>query len=215
LLLSGDEPQQRVFRAPVCPFWAHFSQEPSVASAFSSADLERYRDYLRLLARLQLDPRLRARVDASDVVQQTFLQAHQALAEFRGKTEPELAAWLRQVLARNLAHAVRDHGRDCRDVDRERSLAAAVEASSVRLEGWLASQQSSPSQRAQRNEQILRLAQVLTNLPEAQREAVVLHYWQDWTTVEIGRHLGRSPAAVAGLLKRGLKELRRHLLDPE
>jgi RNA polymerase sigma-70 factor (ECF subfamily) len=186
-----------------------------VAPPFAPEDLERYRDYLRLLARLQLDPRLRARCDASDVVQQTFLQAHQALAQFRGGSEAELAAWLRQVLARNLAHAARDHRRGRRDVARERSLEAALEASSARLEGWLAAQQPSPSQRAERDEQLLRLAQALAALPEAQREALVRHYWQGWTTVEIGQHLGRTPAAVAGLLKRGLNELRRHLHEPE
>jgi len=162
---------------------------------------------------MQLDPRLQARVDASDVVQQTFLQAQQALPGFRGGTDGELAAWLRQILARNLAHLVRDHRRDCRDVGRERSLEAALEASSIRLERWLAAEQSSPSQQAQRNEELLRMAQVLAGLPEAQREAVVLHYWQGWTTAEIGRHMDRSPAAVAGLLKRGLKELRRHMGD--
>ncbi len=204
-----------LLRAPVRRTRALYSWEPIVASPFAAADLERYRDYLRLLARLQLDPRLRARVDASDVVQQTFLQAHQALPGFRGGTSAELAAWLRQILARNLAHVVRDHGRDRRDVGRERSLEAALDASSLRLEGWLAAEQSSPSQQAQRNEELLRLAQVLAGLPEAQREAVVLHYWQGWTTTEIGKHLDRSPAAVAGLLKRGLKELRKHLLDAE
>ncbi len=186
-----------------------------MASPFTAEDLERYRDYLRLLARLQLEPRLRARLDASDVVQQTFLQAHQALAGFRGSTDGELAAWLRQILARNLAHAARDHGRGRRDVGRERSLEASLDADSARLEAWLAAEQSSPSQQAQRNEQLLRLAQVLAGLPEAQREALVLHYWQGRTTADIGRHLDRSPAAVAGLLKRGLKELRTHLLDPE
>jgi RNA polymerase sigma-70 factor (ECF subfamily) len=186
-----------------------------VSAPYSSADLERYREYLRLLAQLQLDPRLRGRLDASDVVQQTFLQAHQALGEFRGGSDAELAAWLRRILARNLAHAVRDHGRDRRDVARERSLEAAVEASSARLEGWLAAEGSSPSQQAERNEQLLHLADALASLPEAQREAVVLHYWQGWTTGQIGEHLGRSPAAVAGLLKRGLHELRRQLLDAE
>jgi RNA polymerase sigma-70 factor (ECF subfamily) len=186
-----------------------------VASPFAPEDLERYRDYLRLPARFQLDPRLRARLDASDVVQQTFLQAHQALADFRGGTEAELAAWLRQILARNLAHAARDHGRGRRDVARERSLEADLAASSARLEGWLAAEQPSPSQQAERNEQLLRLARVLGGLPEAQREALVLHYWQGWTTVEIGRHLGRSAAAVAGLLKRGLKELRGRMLEAE
>jgi hypothetical protein len=83
-------------------------------------DLEPYRDYLCLLARLQLDPRLRPRLDASDVVQQTLLQAHQALPGFRGQTAAELAAWLRQILSRNLAHAARDHARDRRDIGRER-----------------------------------------------------------------------------------------------
>jgi RNA polymerase sigma-70 factor, ECF subfamily len=204
-----------LLRAPVQPFQALFLQEATVSSPFAPEELERYRDYLRLLAGLQLDRQLQGRIDASDVVQQTFLQAHQALSGFHGSTDAELAAWLRQILARNLAHAVRDHGRDRRDVGRERSLEAALEASSIRLEGWLAAEQSSPSQHADRNEQVLRLASVLNGLPEAQREAVVLHYWQGWTTTEIGRHLERSPSAVAGLLKRGLHELRKHMLDPE
>ncbi len=88
-----------------------------------SAELQRYRTYLHLLARLHLGDRLRGKLDASDVVQQTFLQAHQARAGFRGTTEPELLAWLRRILARTLAHAERDFGRDKRDLGRERSLA--------------------------------------------------------------------------------------------
>ncbi len=92
---------------------------------------------------------------------------HQALDGFRGSTDAEMAAWLRQILAQNLAHAVRDHGRDRRDIGRERSLEAALEASSIRLEGWLAAEQSSPSQLADRNEQLLRVANVLAVLPEA------------------------------------------------
>src|SRR5579885_672319 len=101
-------------------------------------ELERFRAYLRLLARLHLDPRLRGKLDASDVVQQTMLQAFQARAGFRGSTEAELAAWLRQILARNLAHAARDLGRDKRDVARERSLEQALGQSSHRLGLWLA-----------------------------------------------------------------------------
>ena len=176
---------------------------------FAAEHLERFRAYLRFLAQSHLDPRLQAKVDASDLVQQTYLQAYQALAQFRGKSEGELAAWLRQILARNLAHAVRDFGRDKRDLDRERSLEASLEGSSSRLEMWLASDQSSPSDKADRNEQIVRLADSLTALPEAQREALYLHYWHDWSVPEIGKHLGRSTTAVAGLLKRGLQQLRK------
>ena len=152
---------------------------------FTAESLERYRSYLHFLGRIHLDPRLAGKVDASDRVQQTFLQAHQGLDQFRGRSEAELTAWLRQILTRNLAHAVRDLGRAKRDVAREQSLQAAVDASSARLEAWLAADQSSPSQQADRNEQIRRLAQALEMLPEAQREAVVLHYWQDWTVSKL------------------------------
>ena len=170
--------------------------------------LERYRTYLGVLAGLHLDPRLRGKLDASDVVQQTLLQAYRVRAQFHGGTEAELAAWLRQILARHLANLVRDFGRDKRAVGRERSLDAALAESSARLEAWAAAEQSSPSVRAERQEQALRVAEALARLPEAQREALVLQHWQGWSLDDIGRHLGRSPAAVAGLIKRGIKQLR-------
>jgi RNA polymerase sigma-70 factor (ECF subfamily) len=169
--------------------------------------LERFRDYLRLLAEMHLDPQLRRKLDASDLVQQTFLQAHQAQEQFRGQTDGERAAWLRQILARTMARAVRDLHCARRDVDLERSL----EQSSLRLESWLAAEQSSPSAEAMRNEQLLQLSAALAGLPAAQREAVVLHYWHGWSAADIGRQLGRSPSAAAGLLKRGLQQLRGQL----
>jgi RNA polymerase sigma-70 factor (ECF subfamily) len=109
--------------------------------------------------------------------------------------------------------AVRDLGRQKRDVGREQALEAALASSSSRLDGWLAAEQSSPSQQAVRHEDALRLAEALEQLPEAQREALVLQHWQGWSLADIGRHLGRSPEAVAGLLKRGLKQLRGILDD--
>jgi RNA polymerase sigma-70 factor (ECF subfamily) len=177
-------------------------------SEFDKPWPDRFRSYLRLLARMQLDQQLRSKLDPSDIVQQTLLQAHRAMAEFRGKSDAEMAAWLRQILARNLSHAVRDFGRDKRNVNRERSLQAAVDASSARLEAWLAAEQSSPSQQAQHNEQVLALCHALEQLPDGQREAVQLHYWQGCTLNEIAERLNRTPAAAAGLLKRGMRRLR-------
>ena len=175
--------------------------------------LDQFRSYLKFLARVQLDPRLRSKVDDSDLVQQTLLAAYRAIGEFRGTTSEEMAAWLRQILARNLTHAVRDAHREKRDLKREQSLEALLSESSSRLEGWLADELSSPSQRAQRNEHMLRVANALEELPPAQRDAIALHYWQGLSPIEIAAHLDRTPAAVAGLLLRGLKKLRTVLAD--
>lgn len=175
--------------------------------------LDQFRSYLKFLARVQLDPRLRSKVDDSDLVQQTLLAAHREIGEFRGTTSEDLAAWLRQILARNLTHAVRDTHREKRDLKREQSLEALLSESSSRLEGWLADEQSSPNQRAQRIEHILSVANALEELPLAQRDAIALHYWQGLSPTEIAAHLDRTPAAVVGLLLRGLKKLRTVLAE--
>jgi RNA polymerase sigma-70 factor (ECF subfamily) len=166
-----------------------------------------------MIARLQLDPRVQGKLDASDVVQQTMAKAIESLGQLRGGTEAEMAAWLRQILTRQMANAVRDLGRDKRNIDRERSLEATLNQSSSRLESWLAADQSSPSQRAQRNEQLLQLAEALAGLPEAQCEALTRHHLQGWKLEEVSRYMGRSECAVAGLIKRGLKALRQTLQD--
>jgi RNA polymerase sigma-70 factor, ECF subfamily len=176
-------------------------------------EFDRFREYLRLLARLQLNPRMQRKLDPSDVVQQTLLEAFQNRDQFRGRTDAERAGWLRQILARNLADALRAFGREKRDLDRERSLEEALRASSVRLEGWLATKDASPSEQAEQHEHALRLAIALAGLPAGQREALVLQYWYGWTLAEIGVQLDRTPAAVAGLLKRGLKKLRTELQE--
>jgi RNA polymerase sigma-70 factor (ECF subfamily) len=175
--------------------------------------LERYRAYLRLLARLQLSPRLWSKMDPSDLVQQTLLEAHRAIEQFRGKTPAELAAWLRQILARTLANAVRDFGRAKRNVALERSLEAALNQSSCQLAAGLVADQSSPSERAEHHELLLELADALAKLPEAQREALLLKHCQGWSLAQIAEHLGRSPAAVASLLQRGLAHLREVLAE--
>src|SRR5690606_33409732 len=171
-------------------------------------DLGRFREYLRFLADVQLRGPLRAKVDPSDIVQQTLLQAHAAADGCRAENSAAKAAWLRQILNRNILHAARDLHRDKRDVRKERSLEAAINESSCRIDAFLAGNDSSPSVRADRNEQIGRLALALNELPEAQREAIVWHYFHGRSLAEVGQHLGRSAPAVAGLVHRGLKALR-------
>ncbi|MHB8969348.1 MAG: sigma factor [Pirellulaceae bacterium] len=122
---------------------------------------ERFRSYLRLLAEMHLDHRLRSKADPSDMVQETLLQAHRAIHQFRGQTDQQMAAWLRQILARKLAHAVRDFGREKRDLQRERTLPGAVDGSSARIEAWLAAQHSSPSQKLQHEERLLQLKEMI------------------------------------------------------
>jgi RNA polymerase sigma-70 factor, ECF subfamily len=176
-------------------------------------DIERFRSYLILLARLKLDRKLRGKLDASDVVQQTLLEAHLALESFRGDDTAAQAAWLRQILARNLANAVRDLTRAKRDVRKERALQNDLDASASQLEGWLAAEQSSPSRKLERQERALQLAEALAQLPEAQRDAVVLRHFQELPLAEIAEQLECTTAAVTGLLHRGLKNLRKTLTD--
>jgi RNA polymerase sigma-70 factor, ECF subfamily len=178
------------------------------------SDLERFRNYLRLLARMQIDAGAAGRIDPSDLVQEALLEAYEKRAQFRGVGDAERGAWLRAILARNVADALRAQGRLKRDVNRERSLEQELASSSVRLGAWLAADGPSPSEHAQRHEQAIRLADVLDGLPGEQREALILHYWQGCTLAEVGARLGRSTSAVAGLLKRGLKHLREQLETP-
>ena len=171
--------------------------------------LERFRTYLHLLARAHLQNQ-RARIEASDVVQQTLLNAHARRDQFRGRSDAELAGWLRQILKHNLADAMRDLGRGKRDVARERPL-ENVDDSFSRADAWLAAAQSSPSQHAVKAEELLRMADALSQLPEPQCEAIVLHHLQGCSLAEVADTMGRTTAAVAGLLHRGLKSMRQVL----
>jgi RNA polymerase sigma-70 factor (ECF subfamily) len=173
--------------------------------------LERFRDYLRLLARVRLGGGGAARLDPSDLVQQTLLKAHLARAQFRGRTPAEQAGWLRRILATTLADAVRDLGRARRDLSREQSLEAALAESSSRLGAWLAATVPAPLDQAARNEQLLRLAEELEAMPGPQREALLLRHCEGLPLAEIAGRLGRSRAGVASLLRRGLERLRERL----
>jgi RNA polymerase sigma-70 factor (ECF subfamily) len=174
---------------------------------------ERFREYLHLLARLEVPAWLRGKVDLSGVVQQTLLEAHQAEARLRGQSEAQIAAWLRKILANNLADEMRKLGAQARDVTREHSLEASMEESSCRLEAWLAGNVPSPSQQAIHNEQLLQLADALGQLPEDQRRALELHHLQGQSLAETAAEMGKSKSAATSLIFRGLEKLRRLLAD--
>ncbi len=180
----------------------------------SAADAtECFREYLHLIARLQVRGDLRAKVDVSGVVQETLLEAHRAAGQFADLDEPGRLRWLRRCLACNLADALRRAGAAARDARREQSMEAALEDSSARIESWLAAGQSTPSGQAQRAEQLRRLAAALGELPEDQRQAVELRHLQGLPVAEVGRLMGRSRESAAGLVFRGLRRLREVLGD--
>lgn len=184
-------------------------------SPVSTPDLDRFRNYLRLLAEIELSPQLRVKEDASDIVQQSLWEAHRDLSAYRGQTEAELVCWLKTILARNLWNAARHYRTQKCDLRREQSLAERLDQSTARIANFLASEQSSPSQRAVHNEQIRQLADGLARLLDGERTAIVLKHFQNLSLAEISAHLGRPIDAVAGLLKRGLKKLRSHLQATE
>jgi RNA polymerase sigma-70 factor (ECF subfamily) len=132
------------------------------------------------------------------------------LEEFQGESESDLTAWLRRILARRLAHAFRDHTRQRRDVRRERSLEARLDASSCRLEQF-ACDSASPSQNAASAERLRELADALETLTPQQREALILHYFQARTVPQIAAAMQKSEAAIGGLLHRGMQALKAHL----
>lgn len=171
--------------------------------------LESYRNYLRLVARAGIDPALRAKADPSDLVQEALLKAHQHFDQFRGQTEPELASWLRQILARNLADLARRYrATGTRGVTREHSLEDLFQPSSRALGALMAPDGHSPSESAQRRELGVVLADALAELSADYLEVIVLRTLEDRGWDEVARAMGRSPDAVRVLWARALKKLR-------
>lgn len=175
--------------------------------------LEHYRNYLSLLARTQLDLHLKRRLNPSDIVQETFVNALQHFPQFRGQSEQELLAWLRQILLRNLAGALKREVRaKKRNVRREISLdsyMASLERSTARVEAALAGPESTPSSKASRLEQFARLADRMARLPEHYREVIVLRSLNSLTWAEVSQRMERSEGAVRNLWLRALESLKK------
>ena len=171
--------------------------------------LDGYRGYLTLLGRLQISRRLRGKVDASDLVQETFLEAHRAFGEFRGLTQQELLYWLRKILVTRIAKLVRRfYGTQRRDVRLEQRLDEEMDRSSHAV-GALAGAQSSPSHGAARRETVVLLADALEQLPADHREVIVLRQLEELSFPEVAERMGKSADGARKLWVRALATLRR------
>ena len=177
--------------------------------------LECYRRYLGILARVQLGQRLQGKLDASDLVQDVFLEAHRHFPQFSGTTEGQFLAWLRQILAATLANLIRRYlGTQGRDIRLERELANELAHSSRILDGALVAQVSSPSQQASKREQGVLLADALTELPEDYREVVMLRNLYGLSFPQVAERMGRTVDSVEKLWLRALIRLRQKLGVP-
>ncbi len=165
------------------------------------AELEPLRPYLNLIARMHLDYRLRSRIDPDDVVQDTYRKALENWDQCRESRK----AWLRGILLNHLKDLVMSATTQKNNVD----LEVALQQSSFRIDAILVANESSPSQRAVRNEEMEHLAEALAQLPANQQEIVILHHLHEMKLVEAAAQLGITPGAATGLLYRGLKTLNR------
>lgn len=167
--------------------------------------LDRFRPLLRAKARESLPGPLLARIDESDVVQQTCLLVVRQFGQLRGRTVGEFVAWLLQVHQHNLLNMVEHHrGAAKRTVDREHADDGHAAAN-------IPAQLTSPSQKAVRGERRRQLEDAINELPDGQREAVRLRFLEEAGLAEIAQRMDRSEDAVAGLLKRGMAQLKRLL----
>lgn len=172
--------------------------------------LATYREYLKLLARVQVGRRLQGKLDASDLVQETFMDAHRQMPQFKGATEAELLAWLRKILAGQVAMTVRRYfGAKGRDLNLERDIVAQIDASSQAMDRGLVGSNTTPSQHVARREQSVLLADALAQLSEDHREAIVLRHLEGLSLAEAATRMGRSQDSVQKLYVRGLMNLRR------
>jgi RNA polymerase sigma-70 factor (ECF subfamily) len=166
-----------------------------------------YRPYLETIAALKIGRAFERRVDASDIVQETEIDLVRGIRDFRGKSEPEFSAWLKQMLHRNIVNKVRDNQAAIRDVRRETYLDGHNHSASITW--WQpAGRDPTPSQLVIHGEAALRFAAALQSLPEAQREIIRMRYIEGMKLLDIAAAVQKTPGAVAGLLRRGQAALR-------
>jgi RNA polymerase sigma-70 factor (ECF subfamily) len=174
--------------------------------------LELYANYLKLIITPRLDTRLQSRVSASDIVQETLMEAHHDFPQFRGQSNGEFLAWLRQILVHNLARQVQRHVlSEKRDVRREvalEDLRTAVDRSAMRLESVAVNESASPSMNAVMGEHRRLLADCLSSLPSDYRDVILLRNIEGLPFPEVAARMDRSPGAVRMLWLRAIDTLR-------
>lgn len=177
--------------------------------------LDGCRQYLLMIANEVIGPELRAKLGASDLVQDTFLEAQRHLAIFRGRTDFEMRAWLRKILECRLANIRRAYiATEKRAVGRELTFAVFGDEPGLAIE-TLQSRVPSPSNHAVRNEVTAALEQALSRLPEHYRQAVALRHVEQLSWEEIGRRMGSTAEAARKVWGRAIQQLRRELPDHE
>ncbi len=171
--------------------------------------LTNYRDYLRMLARMQIHRRLQGKGDPSDLVQEVFLEAHRNFGNFRGQSVNEFGSWLREILATSLAmHVRRFMGTQMRDLTLEQSMTADLDHSCHGIDNLLLANLTSPSQNAARNESHLALAKAIEGLPADYRRVIEMRHLDGRTFPEISAAMERSVDSVEKLWVRGLRALK-------
>ncbi len=178
--------------------------------------MQLHANYLKLVVATQLDDRLRTRVSSSDVVQETFYEAHRDFPAFRGATPEEFLGWLRRILMNNLLRAVEQHVKAAkRDIRREVSIDRVVGGPNRSAFGIaLPHDGDSPSEPLHRHENAETLSKRLAELPEDYREVLRLRHHEGLDFAAIGERMGRSSGAVRMLWLRSVKRLR-SLYDSE
>ncbi|MBT5018510.1 sigma-70 family RNA polymerase sigma factor [bacterium] len=168
--------------------------------------LEGCRNYVKLMARSQVETWMNAKVDASDLVQQTLLEAYQGLASFEGNSEAEWYAWIKQILAHNTQDFIRQFRTAKRDAKKEVRLNSQRSADSV-PQMDLSAQLQTPSQLMIQDEREFELANAIAQLNDDYQEVIQLRNLQRLPFDEVAERMGRSRGAVQMLWARALKQL--------
>lgn len=176
--------------------------------------LSRYERYLKLLAEVQLGRALRCKVDASDIVQETFLEAYRGISRFEGNSGEQLIGWLKAILATRLANTMRHYlGTQARDVRLEERICQSLDQSSLSLGGILADPHCSPSEQVVGKEQSQLVAEALLRLPHDYRQVIVMRHLEGLTFPEIAASMNRSVDSVEKLWLRGMAKLKQEFKE--